>query len=119
MNTRDESQRRRCLKRWRRPRIAGILISGIGLWGCTPEPSSAKRLPDPDRWRVPLPVFDAEQQQRKDEVDQYLALRYQEAGWSIIATIQTYEGDVMDWVDPLTGVYSGAEGSDIAGGLAE
>lgn len=78
-----------------------LFISALGL-GCTPQNTAANRLPEPEPWRIPLPLFSAEQQTRKDEVDAYLAQAYQEAGWRILSTTQTYEGDIIDWVDPLS-----------------
>lgn len=80
----------------------GVLFIGAYGLGCTPQNTAAEHLPEPELWRVPLPVFSAEQKRRKDEIDAYLAQRYQEAGWRIIVTTQTYEGDIVDWVDPLS-----------------
>lgn len=48
------------------------------------------------------PVLTAEEQQRKDEVDRYLAARYQTLGWKIVDTTQTYIGDIVDWLDPTS-----------------
>lgn len=64
-------------------------------------------LPMPSIQRVDPPVLDAEQQKRQDEVDHYLTQEYQGLGWIIKDTIQTYDNDIVDWVDPST-----VEGSD-------
>lgn len=73
--------------------------SGAGMGTSTPP---APPLPPPAIWRVELPVLDADQQKRADEVSQYLAKRYQALGWKIVDTTQTFIGDIMDWLDPAS-----------------
>jgi len=66
-----------------------------------PTPSS-HRLPQPTIWRVEQPVLDGDAQKRLFEVEQYLWNQYQAAGWQIMATTQTYIGDIYDWMDPAS-----------------
>ncbi len=68
--------------------------------------SPAAPLPAPSVWRVNPPVLNAEQQQRQQEVDQDLAKEYQAQGYRIRETIQTYNNDIVDWMEP-----SSVEGS--------
>lgn len=68
--------------------------SGVGTGsGTGPIP----RLPTPDVWRVDPPLLDAEQQQKQDEVDQFIVESY--GGYQIVQTIQGYSGQITDWVD--------------------
>lgn len=55
----------------------------------------ADPLPEPSVSRVDLPVLTPDQQKRKDEVDQFLALQYQAQGWHIVDTTQTFLGDIL------------------------
>ncbi len=59
-------------------------------------------LPEPTIRRVNLPALDTEQRRRQEEVDQYVAKRYQDLGWRILESTQTYVGDIVDWVDPAS-----------------
>jgi hypothetical protein len=57
-------------------------------------------LPEPTVWHVPPPDLTPEQQQRKDEVDLFLADRYRD--YQILEATQGYSGDIFYWVDPNT-----------------
>jgi hypothetical protein len=78
---------------------AGTSGGGMDMGRSTPPLAP---LPPPSVWRVELPVLDAEQQQRADEVAQYLAKQYQAQGWKIVQTLQTFSGDIIDWLDPAS-----------------
>jgi hypothetical protein len=77
----------------------GSGFSPLGEDGTTQDEGEGTlaRLPEPDMWRVPPPELTAEQQQRQDEVDQYLLEEYRD--YEIVATTQGYSGDITDWVD--------------------
>ena len=85
--------------------VLGVLVatSGCGAPREGTETSSevqtrtALRLPDP-AWRLRPEVLDADSQGRQDEVDQLLAVQHMRH--VIVATTQTYAGDIYDWVDP-------------------
>lgn len=59
-------------------------------------------MPAPAESRVPALQLNAQERARADEVEEFLARRYREAGYEIVATTQTYNGDIVDWVDPDT-----------------
>jgi hypothetical protein len=58
----------------------------------------APRLPKPTIWRVDPTELTAEQQQRDDEVDQFL-LKEQFRDYVIVEVTQGYSGDIIYWVD--------------------
>jgi len=93
---------------WRGILVVALLgLSVVLLTGCfIPDESTPgdtiTRLPDPTIRRVEPPVLDPAQQKRQDEVDQYLAARYQAQGWQIVDTTQTHLGDIIDWLDPAS-----------------
>jgi|GEM_PF-1305838 len=79
--------------------VAGAAL----LIACTtPDESAVDCLPEPSPRRVDPPAYTDEQQARKEEVDQFLCDRYQEEGWQILETTQTYGGDIIDWLDPAS-----------------
>jgi hypothetical protein len=57
-------------------------------------------LPTPVARQVAAPVLSARQQARAAEVERALIARYR--GYRILATTQTYVGDIVDWIDPAT-----------------
>ena len=71
---------------------AGMLMASAALlMACTiPDESASYCLPEPTPRRVDPPAYTPEQQARKEEVDQFLCDRYQEEGWQILETTQTY-----------------------------
>jgi hypothetical protein len=87
-----------------------VLLSGCGLGADYSEDTLGKAetapvgqsLPEPAIRRVDPPTLDAEQRRRQAEVDQYLAQRYDDLGWRIVETTQTYMGDIIDWLDPAS-----------------
>lgn len=98
-------------------RLSGATACAVAfqLAACTNGPSevdhvdvvavglgAAAKMPEPETRRVPTPDLDPQEQARADEVDAYLARRYDKLGYKIVATTQTYIGDVVDWVDPDT-----------------
>ena len=103
----------------RNRRIAAVLLVASLLPGCgtavengeeTPEATSHPvSLPEPTIRRVEPPALDAEQRRRQAEVDQFLAQRYDDLGWRIVETTQTYIGDIIDWLDPASVPGSDAE----------
>jgi hypothetical protein len=85
--------------------LLGCVIPDESTPGASGEPSGAPpaaRLPDPDVRRVNPRALTPDEQKRQDEAGQYLADRYQQQGWRIVATTQTYLGDIIDWVDPAS-----------------
>jgi len=93
----------------------GLLLSTIVGSGCTirigggfsplgddgtsqdEDEGTPTRLPEPDIWRVSPPELTPEQQQKQDEVDQYLLEEYRD--YEIVATTQGYSGDIIDWMN--------------------
>jgi hypothetical protein len=61
------------------------------------EPGTAPPLPQPTVWRVEPPQLTPEQQQRKDEVDAFLAEQFRD--YKVIEATQGYSGDITYWVD--------------------
>lgn len=57
-----------------------------------------RRLPEPEVWRVPKPAQSDAEKRRQAEVDDYVLGGY--TGRRIVATTQTYGGDILDWIDP-------------------
>lgn len=57
-------------------------------------------LPQPELFRVPPRSLTPSEKERADEVEALLIRRYR--GYRIVATTQTYVGDIVDWVDPKT-----------------
>src|SRR5215207_5284151 len=84
------------------------LLCFVGTFGCGADghdsvevgqvraPITAKVLSEPEVWRVAPPVLSAAERTRQEEVDRYL-LR-QHGARKIVATTQTYDGDIIDWV---------------------
>jgi hypothetical protein len=69
--------------------------------GCTSLDEDPALLPQPSRACPSLipTSYTPEQQVKKDEVDLFLAGRYEEQGWVILETTQTCSGDIWDWLD--------------------
>jgi hypothetical protein len=69
--------------------------------GCTSLDEDSALLPPPSRVCPSLiqASYTPEQQVKKDEVDLFLAGRYEEEGWVILETTQTCSGDIWDWLD--------------------
>jgi len=69
--------------------------------GCTSLDEDSALLPQPSRVCPSLipTSYTPEQQVKKDEVDLFLAGRYEEEGWVILETTQTCSGDIWDWLD--------------------
>ncbi len=96
-----------------------MLLAASFLPGCgtavengeeTPEATThSASLPEPAIRRVEPPALDVEQRRRQAEVDQYLAQRYDDLGWRIVETTQTYIGDIIDWLDQASVPGSDAE----------
>ena len=90
--------------------LAASLLSGCGTGaegredtlGNAETAPVGQSLPEPAIRRVDPPTLDAEQRRRQAEVDQYLAQRYDDLGWRIVETTQTYIGDIIDWLDPAS-----------------
>lgn len=88
----------------------GMLPSAMGgLSGCGPSENkevgiiidaSTVELPMPEDWRSESVRLDSKQMQRAKEVERLLIKRYQ--GYRVLATTQTYAGDIVDWIDPVT-----------------
>ncbi len=74
------------------PGTPGYEEGGSGAAG----PGQAPRLPEPSVWRVDPPQYTPEQEQRKQEVDAYLAEQLR--GYDVIEAIQGYSGDITYWV---------------------
>lgn len=97
--------------------LAASLLSGCGTGaedredrlGNAETAPVGQSLPEPAIRRVDPPTLDAEQHRRQAEVDQYLAQRYDDLGWRIVETTQTYIGDIIDWLDPASVPGSDAE----------
>lgn len=84
-------------------RAVMVVTGAVLLMACTTlDESTPACLPEPIPRRVDPPVYTPEQQARKDEVDQFLCDRYQEEGWQILETTQTYGGDIIDWLEPAS-----------------
>lgn len=76
------------------------VLSGCELLGIV-DPTT-QSLPPPKVRRVDPPVRSADEQPRQNEVDAYLFNEYQERGWQIIETNQTYGGDIIDCLNPVS-----------------
>jgi hypothetical protein len=94
--------------------LAAVLVSLLVVVGCgctitigggftdveddsQAGPAEVPTLPEPTVWHVPPPELTPEQQQRQDEVDQFLAEQYRD--YKIIEATQGYSGDIIYWVD--------------------
>lgn len=84
----------------------GILVTGgvviiALLAGCTTPDEGPHPLPEPSVscGGLPAVVLTPEQQARQDEVNAFLAQRYDEEGWVILKTTETCVGDRWDWLD--------------------
>jgi hypothetical protein len=97
-------------------RLLPVFLASALCWGCTitiggsasfdddtPTASGgtstgkAPPLPEPTVWRVAPPPLTPEQQQRKDQVDQFLAEEYRD--YKIVEATQGYSGDIIYWAD--------------------